>query len=46
MDDSIVFARWRQCDPRLIHASLDQPRVHITSQTASRSVQPFFGDRL
>ena len=26
MDSSLVFARWRQCAPNLIHASLDHPR--------------------
>ena len=40
MDASIVFARWRQCAPHIIHASLDPPES--TSQTGSRSVQPFF----
>jgi len=39
MDGSLVFARWRQCAPHLIHASLSPPESK--SQTASRSVQPF-----
>ena len=38
-DSSTVFARWRQCAPHPIHASLDLPQ--LKSQTASRSVQPF-----
>ena len=38
-DGSVVFTRWRQCAPRLIHGSLDPP--DSASQTASRSVQPF-----
>ena len=33
MDNSIVFARWRQCVPHLTHASLGPPE--ITSQIAS-----------
>jgi len=39
MDGSVVFARWRQYAPHLIHASLGPPESK--SQTASRSVQPF-----
>jgi len=39
MDSSVIFARWRQCAPHLIHGSLGQPES--TSQTASRSVQSF-----
>jgi len=34
-----LFARWRQCASHLIRASLDPPKS--TTQTASRSVQPF-----
>jgi len=39
MDSSIAFARWRQCAP-LSNACLLGP-PESTSQTASRSVQPF-----
>jgi len=39
----MVFATWRQCAPRLTHASLGPPESK--SQTAPRSVQPFLGDR-
>jgi len=35
----IVFTRWRQCVPRLIHASLYS--LESSTQTASRLVQPF-----
>jgi len=39
MDDSVVFAKLRQVQPHLKHASLG---LHeFTSLTASRSVQPF-----
>jgi len=40
MDSSIVFVRWRQCAPHVTHASLGPPES--STQTASRSVQPFF----
>ena len=39
MDGSVVFARWRQCALRVTHASFSPPE--LTTQTASRSVQPF-----
>jgi len=39
MDNSLVFARLLHCAPHLIHASLDPSES--TTQTASRSVQPF-----
>jgi len=39
IDSSLVFARCRQCAPHLIHAFLGP--AESTSQTASRSVQPF-----
>jgi len=38
-DGSVVFARWRQCAPHLVYDSLGPPES--TTQTASRSVQPF-----
>ena len=34
---SVVFARWGQCAPHLIHPTLGES----TTQTASRSIQPF-----
>jgi len=40
MDRSIVFAKRRQCAPRLTHASLYPPES--TYQVLSRSVQPFW----
>jgi len=41
MDGSVVFARWRQCAPRLTRGvSLRQPES--TSRTASPSAQLFF----
>ena len=40
MNGSMVFAMLRQCAPHLIHDSLRQSEP--TTQTASRSVQPFF----
>jgi len=39
MDGSVVLARWRQCAPPLIHASMDSHES--IPQTASRSIQPF-----
>jgi len=36
---SVVFARWRQYSPHLIHGSLGS--LESTFQTTSRSVQPF-----
>jgi len=39
MDGSVVFARWRQCAPHLIHDSLGPSEP--TTQTASQSIQPF-----
>jgi len=39
MDGSKPFARWCQCAPHLIHASLSP--LKSKSQTASWSVQPF-----
>ena len=39
MDGTVIFARWHQCVPHLIHVSLDQPQS--TAQTASRSIQSF-----
>jgi len=39
MNNSVVFARSRQCAPHLIHASLGPPEFKF--QTAFRSVQPF-----
>jgi len=44
MDGTVVFARWRQCAPHLIHAPLSSPES--TTQTASRSVQPFLHSSL
>jgi len=38
MDNSMAFAMWRQCAPRLIRASLSPPKS--TTQTVSRSDQP------
>jgi len=38
-DGSVIFARWRQCAPHLIHGSLNPPNSE--SQTTSRSVQSF-----
>jgi len=39
-ENSIVFARWRQCAPHLIYASLGPPKS--VPQTASWSVQLFW----
>jgi len=39
MDGSMVITRWCKCASHLIHASLGPPKS--TTQTASRSVQPF-----
>jgi len=38
-DGSLVFIRWRQCAPHLMHASFGPPAS--TSKVASRSVQLF-----
>ena len=40
VDGSMVFARWHQCAPHPIHASLGPPKSK--SQMASRSIQPFW----
>jgi len=40
VDGLIIFARWRQCAPDLIHASLGPPESK--SQVASASAQQFF----
>jgi len=42
MDGSIIFARWRQCAPHLIRASLGPPES--TFQTAPQSAKPFCTD--
>ena len=44
MNGLITSVRWRHCALHLIHGSLDPPETpesESTSQTASRSVQPF-----